>query len=409
MGNDPIEIETFGEFKLIGADGKICTEENIRSGVMTRFLVYILIHRDHVNTKDELIENLWFDGEVDNPAGTLKNLTYRVRNFLKKYFNDDSMIQSFARGGYMWNPDIPVHLDIDEFDKCYDMATDQAIFPDDRIIWCEKAVDIYKGAFVPKISDMLWATNISMYYKNRFLRVVDELGRLYNNQEKYDKIINLLNKAIGFDTLNESLYCSMIDALIATGNRAMAEETYDHASSLIYEELGIRNPKELSEKHEKILKMTNGSKTDTIIEVCDNIDEKSVDGVFFCGYPVFREIYRLEARKITRLGEAEYVVLFTLNNGMQSDDFSDLDKFRMDKGMRLLENIFRVSLRVGDVVSRYSDYQCIILLATCSFESTKIIVNRIIKKFNAQNTNACLNVKYSIEEVSKENHEKIHA
>lgn len=84
MGNDPIEIETFGEFKLIGADGKISTEEDIRSGVMIRFLVYILIHRDHINTKDELIENLWFYGEVDNPAGTLKNLTYRVRNFLKK-------------------------------------------------------------------------------------------------------------------------------------------------------------------------------------------------------------------------------------------------------------------------------------------------------------------------------------
>ena len=407
MGKNPIEIETFGEFKLIGADGKISTEEDIRSGVMTRFLVYILIHRDHINTKDELIENLWFYGEADNPAGTLKNLTYRVRNFLKKNFNDDSMILSGAIGGYIWNQDVPVHLDTEEFDRCYAMALDQTLFPDDRIIWCEKVVDIYKGAFVPKISDMLWVTNISVYYKNRYLIVVDELISLYSTQNKYDKIINLINKAVVFDPLNEGLYCNMIDALVATGNRAMAEETYDHASSIIYEELGIRNSKDLSEKHEKLLKMANGSKTDTIIEVGDKIEEENVNGVFFCGYPVFREIYRLEARKISRLGEAEYVALFTLNNEIYAETPSDLEKFRMNKGMRLIENVFRVSLRVGDVVSRYSDYQYIILLAACSFESTKMIVNRIINRFNEMNTNTSLNIKYSIKEVSNENHERM--
>jgi DNA-binding SARP family transcriptional activator len=406
MGNNPIEIQTFGEFRLIGADGKISTEEDIRSGVMTRFLVYMLINRDHINTKEELIENLWFEGEIDNPSGTLKNLTYRVRNFLKKNYNDDSMIQSFSRGGYMWNPNVPVHLDIDEFDKCYDIALDQTIFPDDRISWCEKIIDIYKGAFVPKIADMLWATNISMYYKNRYLKVVDELVRLYQNQEDYDKIINLVNKAIVFDSLNEGLYCKLIEAFIATGNRSMAEETYDHASTILYDELGIRNPKDLSAVREKILKMTNGSKTDTIVDVCGDIEEENVDGVFFCGYPVFREVYRLEARKISRLGEAEYVALFTLNNGGSTEAASDLEKFRMDKGMKILENVLNVSLRVGDVVSRYSDYQYIILLSACSYESTKMIVNRITDRFNSKNSNPNLSIKSSIEEVSNEDHEK---
>ena len=41
----------------------------IRSDIMTKFLIYLLLHRDKVITKEELIENLWNEDEIDNPAG----------------------------------------------------------------------------------------------------------------------------------------------------------------------------------------------------------------------------------------------------------------------------------------------------------------------------------------------------
>lgn len=404
MEQGVIRVKTLGEFAICSTDGCWVSEDEMRSSVMTKFLLYLLTHRDHMNSKEELIENLWHEGEIENPAGALKNITYRVRNFLKEHLGDGDFILS-VRGAYAWNEAIPVVLDIEEFEGCYDNAMNQSLFPDDRIPWCEKMIALYQGSFGQKITDMIWAANLSMYYQTRYLNVVGELIGLYKKEDEQEKIIALANQALSFDGLNENLYCELIEAFVASNQRQMAEDVYEGASKLFLEELGIRSPKGLTEAHEKILKMTKGSKSDTILEVCTEIEEADVDGAFFCGYPVFREIYRLEARKIARLGNAEYVVLFSLESrkAKQGTKLTKADEFMMNKGMRRFEKVLDYSLRVGDVVSRYSDLQYIVLLSACSYESSKNVADRVLRKFYSGNNNEDLILTYSLEEVAMEN------
>lgn len=396
-----IRVKTFGDFSISDDQGHVVTSEDMRSTVMTKFLMYLLIHRDHMNGKDELIESLWYEGEVENPAGALKNITYRVRTFLNQNFGEREYILS-SRGGYAWNEDVPVVLDLEELESCYDRAMNHDLSAEERFPWCEKIVNLYQGTFGQKIGGMIWAANLSMYYQTRYLNVVSELIELYKEAGECQKIIALANQALNYDPLNEGLYCDLIDALVVSNQRPMAEDVYDAASRLLYEELGMRNPKRLTEAHEKILKMSKGTKSDTILEVCNDIEEECVEGAFFCGYPVFREIYRLEARKIARLGNAEYVVLFSLESHKASHgaNISKADEFMMNKSMRRFEQVLDYSLRVGDVVARYSDLQYIVLLSSCSYESSKNVADRIISKFNSGNNNADLEWKYSLEEVA---------
>ena len=405
MNQGAIQVKSLGEFAIYGEDGRFVTEDEMRSTAMVKFLMYILTHRDHMNSKEELIENLWHEGEVENPAGALKNITYRVRTFLRDHLGDQEYIVS-VRGAYAWNEEIPVELDVEKFEHCYDKAMDESKFPDDRITWCEQLIQLYQGSFGAKIGDLLWAANRAMYYQTRYIRVVKELIGMYRKSDSYERIIALANDALAYDPLNEDLYCDLIDALVATNQRKCAEDVYETASKLFYEELGMRNPEGLTKAHAKILKMSKGTKSDSITEVHEDIEEKQVDGAFFCGYPVFREIYRLEARKTSRLGNAEYVVLFSTESrkAQSGCSLTKAEEFMLNKGMRRFEKVLDDSLRVGDVVSRYSDLQYIVLLSSCSYEASRNVAERIIRKFNSGNANDDLVLKYSLEEVALENH-----
>lgn len=404
MDTGEIRVVTFGEFELFGSNGRHISADDMHSAVMTKFLLYLLTHRDHMCSKEELIENLWREGEIENPAGALKNITYRVRTYLKKALGDEEFIVG-TRGAYAWNSEIKTALDLEEFESCYNKMMHPGLFPDDRIAWGEKAVNLYTGPFGQNVGDMLWASNLSMYYQTRYLNVVNELIAMYRKADEQEKIVSLANQALGFDTLNEMMYCYLIEALIASKQCQLAEEVYQSATKRIYEGLGVRNPKSLAQVHEKILTMSKGVKANSITDVCNDFEEENVDGAFFCGYPVFREIYRLEARKIARMGNKEYVLLFSVESRRASMGamMTKADEFMLNKGMHRFEEVLDYSLRVGDVVSRYSDYQYIVLLSACTKEASALVAERILRKFGVSNTNDDLKLTYSLEEVSMEN------
>ena len=104
-----------------------------------------------------------------------------------------------------------------------------------------------------------------------------------------------------------------------------------------------------------------------------------------CGYPVFREIYRLEARKITRLGVAEYIILLTVTvkDAEKSGINEQTQDFLVSQAMNQLENVLVESLRIGDVASRYSDSQFVVLLPACTYECGLLVINRLLDKFQA--------------------------
>ena len=77
-----IQVKALGKFIL--SDGEYLLNDDIlRSDRLKKLLIYILMHREHPITTQELAEALWTEEETDNPAGALKNLMYRLRKCLK--------------------------------------------------------------------------------------------------------------------------------------------------------------------------------------------------------------------------------------------------------------------------------------------------------------------------------------
>jgi len=151
--------------------------------------------------------------------------------------------------------------------------------------------------------------------------------------------------------------------------------------------------------YDELMKISKGGSSYNIEEIKEDIEESNPTGVFMCGYPIFKEIYHLEARKSTRSEEPENLVLLTV----QAREIEEpaVAEFRVKQVMAGLEETIGECLRVGDVAAKYSDTQFILLLPTCTQELAMLVANRIISRLYAKNSNyKKVNVKINVEEVS---------
>lgn len=395
-----LSVNTLGKFQIM-SECEALNDDNIHSTMLTKLLLFMIIHREQSMTVDEITTALWHEEEVDNPAGALKNLMYRLRNLLKKHFGDTDFIIT-NRGSYCWNPDVKLVVDVEEFERLLEKAKLCTEDANNAIIYYEKAVRIYQGDFMSKLTDMHWVVTMSTYYHSMYLSAIKGLAELYIASGLFDELESICNEALQYDPVDEQLHYYLILARMKNNKLKLAMESYEKACDILDRELGIKRPAKLQKIYEELLKMNKGTKAENIERVQEDMSEKDPEGAFFCGYPVFREIYRLEARKRKRLGEAEYVLLLTVKTDNQlAGSTEQIEQFRMKKIMDGLETTIRETLRIGDVVAKYSESQFVILLSFCSYECGMLVANRIISRFYHENPKyRGLKIRVNLEEVT---------
>ena len=391
-----LTVNTLGKFQM--TDGlTVADDEQLRSPMLSKLLMYMLLYREKTLTTDDISTAIWQDEEIDNPAGALKNLMYRLRKTLTSFFGEEEFILT-NRGSYRWNPDVKVILDIEKFEKLINEAKAENVY-EDAIIKYEQAISIYQGDFLPQLLDMHWILTLNTYYHSLFLSCAKGLADLYAKTEQYEKLDKLCSNALKYENGDEQLFCYQIEARMRCGKISLALESYEKAREIMEKELGIRKTTILNKVYEELLAMSKGQSAYSMNEVREDIVEEEPEGVFFCGYPIFKEIYHLEARKSTRAKESEYLLLLTITG--KKEDTAELAQFRTKQAMNGMEKTIKDSLRVGDVAAKYSDTQFIILLPSTTEELALLVANRLISKlFDLDSKYKNVNVRVNIEQVS---------
>ena len=85
--------------------------QKIKSESLIRLIVILIMNRTRGVTSTELVEALWFNEEIENPIGALKNLIYRLRMILSKTISEQNFILT-RRGGYCWNSELRIEPDL---------------------------------------------------------------------------------------------------------------------------------------------------------------------------------------------------------------------------------------------------------------------------------------------------------
>ena len=394
-----LSVKSLGKFELSYGE-HVLNDEMLRSDMLKKLLMFMLTHREHPISVQELFAALWHEDEIDNPTGALKNLMYRLRTIMKKYISDDKFIIT-SQGSYAWNNEIEIDLDVERFE---DYCKRAKASKDKEVILqnYESAVALYTGEFMENALDQHWAVTLSTYYHSMFLSAVKVLAELYLDAERYQDLEDLSVHALRMDRVDEELYCYHIMSFIKGNKYDLAMKRYDEAVRILQDTLGVHNPAKLQKVHKELLKMNKGTEAEALENIHDDmIEEEESVGVYFCGYPIFKEIYRLEVRKNSRLGEAEYIVLFTveLNEGVKADN-EKMERFLVEQGMKNLKNTLKKVLRIGDVAARYSDSQFIVLLPTCTYESSVAVAKRVSENFATMDKAKRVVIKTEFEQLS---------
>lgn len=394
-----LSVTTFGKFQIVNEYG-VLNDDNNHSVMLTKLLVFLITYRGRYLTTDELAMALWYDDEVDNPAGALKNLMYRLRLLLKKILGEAEYIIS-TRGSYGWNPKVELELDTEKFERFIENAKHNKTDIQTKIREYEQAILLYQGEFMAKLSEVHWVTTLCTYYHSMYLSAVKNLAELYIEAGMFDELERISNAALQYDSADEQLHYFLIFARMKKQKLQLAMESYEKACEILYQELGVRNSVKLQKIYRELLSMNKGKAAEQMECVQADMVETNPRGAFFCGYPVFREIYRFEARRGSVTGETEYLLLLTMQpEGMREESGAKLEQFRIKNAMKHLENTLKKALRMGDVFSKYSDTQFVILLPCCNYESGMLVANRIILKFYDENShNKGMQIAINLEKV----------
>lgn len=108
---------------------------------------------------------------------------------------------------------------------------------------------------------------------------------------------------------------------------------------------------------------------------------------------IFKCIYRLESRTAERAGQSVFLCLLTMRSTIDINR-NDVIVIAMDK----LEKIIVSSLRKGDVVSRFSPTQFVLLLPL-SYENGENVVARLLDRFRQEYKNPLIKIDVNLEPV----------
>ncbi len=389
-----LKATIFGTFSLSNGT-VVLREEDIRANKLVQLLVYIISNRDKALTGKRLSELFW-SGNSKNPENALKNLIYRLRSVLRALGPEEYICTQ--PGGYQWNPEIPVETDYEEFERLSMEIGKQPDGPAKKEL-CRKVIDSYRDGVSARLTYGTWLQSQIIKYQATYLKTAKLLCDIYEKEEAWGELEKLCQEVAGHEPLDEDIQCFLVKSLQMQQKFDQALYQYESVKKQFYENLGIEMPEKLQKVFQNVA--TDGKiQLNSIASIQDEAQEKERPrGVFFCDYQIFRQIYRLEMRRIGRLGISEYILLLTVRrvgtfwNGAIADT-------GLREGASILEQVIKETLRIGDVAARNGPTQYVVLLSACSYEAGLLVTKRIRKNFLRRIKNRKIELKYELEELS---------
>jgi len=392
--SEQITVRMLGGFSLEYGGHRIDDKAN-RMKKVWLLLAYLICSRNTRVTQDNLLSLLHGDADDDalDPSGKLKAVLYRLRNMLDglgELSGHDLIVRK--NGSYAWNTQFPIHLDIDEFeDLCKQAAAQEDAGC--RLELYRKALALYEGDFLPKLNMEPWVMPICAYYHRMFLDAAEQALRLMQAQERWEESAALCRKALKIEPYSEPLYQHLMQSLIATDEKAAAVQIYEDMSELLFSNFGVM-PSEESRKLYRDASKSSSGQTVAVDAVKEGLREQDApNGALYCEYDFFRFLYQLQARSIIRSGEVIHIVLFSLHGKRNSH----LPRRSLDIAMDNLQELILGNLRQGDVVTRCSVSQLLVMLPQANYENSCAVCDRIIRAFYRKYPHSPADIHHSVQ------------
>ena len=380
MNQNKIYISMLGNIS-ISWNGHSITESDSRSRKTWLLLSYLIHERKRHVSQEEIIQLLWDEEDRQaNPQGSLKTALHRLRSLLNRLSPEAGhQLVLRQKNSYAWNADFELEYDVEIFDSLYhdfSAASDEDI----QLAYCLRIIRLYQGDFLPALSHEPWVAETSSKYHQLYLNAVKTALTILQPRNQANDIIEICQRALHIEPMDEVIFEYYLQSLLTAGLHQEAAAAYEDLNSRFLSTFGTMPSEGLRSLYWQALRTDNGYSV-PVDEICLQLKESQPPaGALFCEYDFFKVLYQAQARAIARTREDYHIVLLSLK-GHQG---RTLSQNSLDLAMRNLQQIICSTVRHGDVATRCSVSQFILMLPRANYESSCMVAERIVRAFCRQ-------------------------
>jgi len=390
LANEVLKVSLLGPVSL-SVPGSSIDDNRDRSRKVWLLLSYLIYNRRRPIPQEELI-NLLRCQEGANPVGALKTMMHRARNVLEGLFKGAGHeLIIYKNGCYRWSETQAVQVDVDDFES-YCKRAEETEDEDEAVELYLKAIQLYEDDFLKKLSSEIWVVPISVYYHRMFIDAAMNALPKLAEMERFGDMAEVALKAITLEPYQEEFYQYRMTGLTGIGKQKQAVALYEDLCSLLLNEFGTIPSEETRLVYRKALAVVDHHTLylDTIRRQLE--EPTSASGAMICEYDFFRILYQAKARAIVRSGDAVHIALLTVSE----KSGSELSDRSTDKAMENLQELIRTNLRKGDIASRCSITQFILMLPEANYENSCMVCRRVITAFARKYPHSQAHIEFAV-------------
>lgn len=381
---EPFKVTMFGGFS-VDWKGHLIVETGTRLNKPFEVLILLFQKRDLRISNEELMNRLWNeDSKADNPAGALKSAVYLLRKLLKKADPETNFI--FTEGKqYVWNPEIPVQVDLWDFEDVVLKVKYNRVSEEEKLQLCRKAIQLYAGDFLPELSEHHWAIQQSIYYRRLYMDAIEMIGDLLfskGSRDCWNELLSICNRALLTDPFSEKLYILLFRTMQQLDMKQEILNYYPVVSQTYFDEMGEQMPQIVRNIYQWASNSTYHTIKD-IYQIQRDLEEtirteRPINGAYFCSYEIFKHIFHMIVRSADRENNCVILMLLTLS----LENGANFSKDSLNRAMGMLEEVIQTTMRKGDVFSRYSRNQFVLMLPVKKSKDGKQVEKRLRQAFS---------------------------
>ncbi len=388
MQNEILYVQMLGGFSLSLGDRRIGCEDK-RSPRVWSLLAYLIFCHNKTVSSEELVNALW--GNSENPASALKTTLHRARallDTLKPGFGHEMILA--GKGSYHWNPAVTLCLDCDEMEE---QLREADRVPEKKLEHLLNALNLYQGEFLGSQSSEAWALSYSAFYQQMYMGILHRTIPLLEQEKRYEEAAFLLRTALTHDPYSETTYQLLMRCLLSLNQRQEVVALYEEMSKLLLSNFSVMPDQESRAIYREALRSVNHNAISSELLLEQLKENTPISSALLCDFDFFKILYQAQARVLARSGDAVHTALLTL----KERPGRELSARSLDLAMDNVQDSIAHSLRKGDVISRCSNCQFVIMLPQANFENSCMVCRRLQDNFRKQYPHSPVQIDFTVQ------------
>lgn len=320
-------------------------------------------------TRQQLLEVVWKEGcDSQKERSILNQHLYYLRQLIQESHFPEGKYIIVRKPKYYFTEDYEIHSDTEQLDQILEEIRNAEAAGEDTLELLRRFCRGYTGEFLPMLNGEEWVVEKSAYYQKQYFSCLSRLCSRLKEMGEYQEMLELCTAASQIHPYDE-WQAVQIDCLVAMNRYKDALKVYEDAAEFFYEDLGVSSLNRTIARYRN----TEGRLhylSSALAGIRKGLNEEErLWGAYCCSYPSFVDVYRIVVRMQERTGIGSLLMVCTLNiAGSGENTETWMERFRQ---------FMAGSIRNGDVYTRYSPNQFLVLLMQAEEKDVENIEERL--------------------------------